>query len=175
MILNGRLYRGVTNLAGEVGHLRLADDGPEAFGKRGSWEAFCSGTGMARLAALRFPGRFDTPGFTAKRLTRLAEEDDKDALAVIAETARRLGQGLALLVDILNPEVIVIGSLAVRLGKRVLAPARNIIDAEALPGAAKAVRLVPAALGIRLGDVASLCAAISAFRKLDSMEGKSAP
>jgi len=68
-----------------------------------------------------------------------------------------------MLIDILNPEMIVIGSLVVRLGELVLRPARAVVEREALPEAVKACRLVPAELGERLGDVASLCAAIQAF------------
>jgi glucokinase len=162
LILNGQLYRGTCDLAGEVGHLRLADDGPVAYGKPGSWEAFCAGAGIARLAARRFPKRWAEGRVTARDIADLAGAGDPDALAVLAETGRWLGRGLAMLLDVLNPEVIVIGSLAVRLGELVLAPARDELRREALPGAVAACRILPAALGERLGDVASLCAAISA-------------
>ena len=50
LILDGRLYEGTSDLGGEVGHIRLAEDGPEGYGKRGSFEGFCSGGGIARLA-----------------------------------------------------------------------------------------------------------------------------
>jgi glucokinase len=163
LILDGRLYRGTTFLAGEAGHVRLADDGPEAYGKIGSWEAFCSGTGLARLAALRQPERWGMGSVSAKQLALFAEQGDKDALAVIEEAGRYLGKGLAILLDLLNPEKIVIGSLAVRLGEKVLDPAREVMKQEALPAAYSACRLVPAALGEKLGDVASLCAAITAM------------
>ncbi|MCD6290516.1 MAG: ROK family protein [Anaerolineae bacterium] len=162
LILNGQLYRGTSDLAGEVGHIRIAEKGPVAYGKAGSWEAFCSGAGIARLAALRFPERWGGQEVTVRDLAELAALDDADALAVFAEAGRYLGRGLAVLLDILNPEVIVIGSLAVRLGEWVLGPAREEMRREALPGAVEACRVVPAALGERIGDVASLCAAIAA-------------
>jgi glucokinase len=165
LILDGRLYRGTTSLAGEVGHIRLADTGPVAFGKAGSWEAFCSGTGIGRLAAHRFPKRWKDGEVTPPVLAKLAESGDADALAVFNEVGRVLGRGLAILLDVLNPEVIVIGSLAVRLGDLVLAPAGQVMEQEALPGAFKACRVVPAALGEKLGDIAALCAAIAANRK----------
>jgi glucokinase len=60
LILDGRLYEGITGNAGEVGHLRLAPDGPVGFGKAGSFEGFCSGGGIAQLARRRvaeFAGR----------------------------------------------------------------------------------------------------------------------
>ena len=50
IIADGKLYSGTNDLAGEVGHIRLADDGPEAYGKKGSFEGFCSGAGIARIA-----------------------------------------------------------------------------------------------------------------------------
>jgi len=163
LILNGQLYRGTSDLAGEVGHIRIAETGPVAYGKAGSWEAFCSGTGIARLAALRFPERWGCGEISVRDLAELARAGDADALTVFNEAGRYLGRGLAILLDILNPEVIVIGSLAVRLGELVLAPAREEMRREALPGAVASCRVVPAALGERIGDVAALCAAISAM------------
>ncbi len=53
LILDGRLYAGASDMAGEVGHIRLAEDGPLGYGKRGSFEGFCSGSGIARLAQSR--------------------------------------------------------------------------------------------------------------------------
>jgi glucokinase len=162
LILNGQLYRGTCDLAGEVGHVRIAESGPVAYGKAGSWEAFCGGAGIARLAAARFPARWSAEGVTTRRVAELALAGDADALTVVHEAGRYLGRGLAVLLDVLNPEVVVIGSLAVRLGELVLAPARAELGREALPAAVAACRIVPAALGERLGDVAALCAAIHA-------------
>jgi glucokinase len=163
LILNGDLYRGTCDLAGEVGHLRIAAEGPMAFGKAGSWEGLCGGNGIARLAVERFPTRWRAGELTARELVELARGGDADALAIWDEVGRHLGRGLAILIDVLNPEVIVIGSLAVRLGELVLGPAREEVKREALPGAVAACRVVPAALEERLGDVASLCAAIRAL------------
>lgn len=163
LILNGQLYRGTCDLAGEVGHVRLAEHGPTAFGKTGCWEAICGGAGIARLATQHFPHRWPAGSIDARTLGELAKAGDVDALTVLNEAGHWLGRGLAMLLDILNPEVIVIGSLAVRLGELVLAPARDEIRREALPGAAAVCRIVPAALGEKLGDVAALCAAIAAL------------
>ena len=160
MILSGRLYRGTCDLAGEVGHVRLADDGPLAFGKAGSWEGLCGGAGIARRAMERWPERWGEAGVTARDLAELAREGDEGACEFWRLIGRDLGRGLALLVDVLNPQMIVIGSLAVRLGDLVLAPAREEVAREAIPAARDACRIVPAALGERLGDVAALCAAI---------------
>jgi glucokinase len=162
LILNGDLYRGTCDLAGEVGHLRLAADGPPAYDKAGSWEGLCGGAGIAALARLRFPHRWRDAQPTARELAGLARAGDADAVALFAEVGRHLGRGLAILVDVLNPQVIVIGALAVRLGDLVLGPARDALAREALPAAVAACRVVPAELGERLGDVAALCAAIRA-------------
>lgn len=162
LILDGRVYRGSCDLAGEVGHIRLAEDGPVGFGKAGSWEGFCAGAGITKLAALRYPARWREEDVTVPELAQLARDGDPEALAVFDECGKRLGQGLALLLDILNPDVIVIGALAVRLGELVLAPARRVMKQEALPGAYAACRVLPAALGEQIGDIAALCAAIAA-------------
>jgi glucokinase len=162
LIIDGRLHRGACDLAGEVGHLRLAETGPVAFGKPGSWEGLCGGAGIARQAQAFFPTRWGD-GITARDLAELAQAGDADARTLWAEVGRNLGRGLAILIDVLNPEVIVIGSLAVRLGELVLGPARAAVRREALPRAVAACRIVPAALGERLGDVAALCAAIQAL------------
>jgi glucokinase len=70
---------------------------------------------------------------------------------------------MALLVDTLNPQMIVLGSLAVALGDRVLEPARRALAEEALPQAVAACEIVPAKLGKRIGDVAALMAALNFF------------
>jgi glucokinase len=163
LILNGQLWRGAADVAGEVGHVRIAETGPVGYGKAGTLEGVCGGAGIARLAVQQFPARWQENHVTARDLAELARAGDPDALAVIRAVGRCLGRGLAILLDVLNPEVIVIGSLAVRLGELVLGPAREEIEREALPAAVAACRLVPAQLGERLGDVAALCAAIQAL------------
>lgn len=163
LILNGRLYRGTCDTAGEVGHVRIAEDGPIAFDKPGSWEGLCGGAGIAKLAALRFPKRWKVGQVSAQDIAELAQSGDGDALTLLEEVSRHLGRGLAMLIDILNPQMIVIGALVVRLGELVLGPARRELEKEALSAALYACRVVPAALGERLGDIAALCAAIQAL------------
>jgi len=159
LILDGRLYRGATGSAGEVGHWRVADDGPLVYGKRGSWEGHSSGAGLAALARHRYPDHF-RGGVTAADVVNQAQAGDRYALDVVAVAATYLGRGIALLVDLLNPEVVVLGSLAVRAGDLFLPTVRQIVAAEALPANAAACRIIPAALGERLGDLAALCAAL---------------
>jgi glucokinase len=160
LIINGQVLHGATDTAGEVGHLRLAWEGPIGFGKAGSWEGFASGRGLVELAAQMFPRRWST-------LTPIREvvesmlNDDAQALEVAAEAGKWMGRGMALLVDTLNPQLIVLGSLAVALGDRVLEPARRTLAEEALPQAVAACEIAPARLGKRIGDVAALMAAFN--------------
>jgi glucokinase len=159
IIVDGCILHGASDTAGEIGHWRLSRDGPAGFGKHGSWEGFASGAGLVQMAARMFPERWhpDTP---IRSLVEAMLRDEPDALSVAAAAGRRMGQGLALLIDALNPEMIVLGSLAVALGDRVLGPAREVIAAEALPQAAACCAIVPAQLGARIGDVAALMAGL---------------
>jgi glucokinase len=159
IILNGQIVHGATDTAGEVGHWRMAYDGPTVFGKKGSWEAFSSGAGLVELARRRFPARW-SPATPIRELVEAMLAGNEDALTIAREAATWMGRGLALLVDALNPEAIVLGSLAVALGETVLAPMRKVVEEEALPQAATACRIVPAALGATIGDVSALMAAL---------------
>jgi glucokinase len=161
---------GASDTAGEVGHWRLSKDGPVGFGKRGSWEAFSSGAGLVLLANRLFPLRWplETP---IRTLVEMMLSGDADALTVTKEAGRRMGQGLALLIDALNPQVIVLGSLAVVLGERILGAARQVVAEETLPQAAAACEIVPSVLGSQIGDVASLMAALT-DRSVTQLMGK---
>jgi glucokinase len=170
LILDGRLYRGRQDLAGEVGHIRLADSGPVGYGKAGSFEGFCSGGGIAELArstlaAPHEPSRLDrvsTRDLTARDVAEAAIDGDPVARQIIQASGRMLGRGLALLIDCLNPELIIIGSLARRLGDLWLAPALEVVRAEALPLAWQSCQIVPAGLGESIGDLAALAVAMLA-------------
>jgi glucokinase len=163
-ILNDHIYRGSSDLAGEVGHMRIARTGPLAYGKRGAWEGYCAGPAFAYLAHRIFPSRWED-SVTTPEVVQLALAGDKQALAVVRCVATYFGRGLAILADILNPEVIVVGSMAVRLGEVLLEPTRQAMRRDALPGTFAACRLVPAELGERIGDIASLCAALEGLRE----------
>lgn len=164
LIVNGKIVHGACDTAGEVGHFRLMPDGPVGYGKAGSWEGFASGAGLASLACRMFPNRW-TPSTTIRSLVDSILSDDPDALAVAAEAGSWMGRGMALLVDAFNPQIMVVGSLGVVLGDKVLASARQTLAEEALPQAVAACEVVPAALGKRLGDVAALMAALIAQSK----------
>ncbi|HOE96202.1 MAG TPA: ROK family protein [Candidatus Sumerlaeota bacterium] len=163
LILNGRLYAGACDNAGEVGHFRLAEDGPVGVGKAGSFEGFCSGGGIAQRARdwarARAAGADDRP-VTAREVAAAADQGDPGAIAIFTETGRRLGQGLALIIDMLNPEMIVLGSIYVRCRHLLEQPMMEVLRREALGPSLAACRIVPAALGENLG----ICSAIAVAR-----------
>jgi len=137
-----------------VGHLRLSDGGPLGYGKEGSFEGYCSGGGLNRLAVMRMG-----EDLSARQLAERAEAGDAAAAAVLAESAERLGQGLAVLVDVLNPARIIIGSVFARAEKWLRPGMERALAREALPAAVARCRVVPSALGDALGDVAALAVA----------------
>jgi glucokinase len=172
LILDGRLYSGANDLAGEVGHIRLAPDGPLGYGKTGSFEGFCSGGGIAHLGRMHAerqlaagnppaycPTPADLPGVTAETIGAAAGQGDPTALEVYRVSGEALGRGLAVLVDVLNPQRIVIGSIYGRQRSLLEAPALETLRAEALPLALAVCEIVPAGLGERVGDLASLAIA----------------
>ena len=151
LILDGRLYSGACDLAGEVGHIRLAENGPEGYGKHGSFEGFCSGGGIVRLAR-----EHGLEAADARQIFVAASAGNPVAVRVIEITARYLGRGLAVLLDTLNPEMIVIGSIFARQRDQLWPIAERTLRAEALPDSVSACRVVPAALGEQIGDYAAL-------------------
>ena len=174
LILNGRLYSGVCGNAGEIGHLRMERTGPVGYGKAGSFEGFASGGGIAQLARIAALEQLqqgkstaychsiaELDGITAKSTAQAAEAGDPTALAVYRACGEKLGAGLAVLIDLLNPERIVIGSIFQR-SEALLRPAmEEVLRREALPSSLAAVQIVPAALGNEIGDIAALSIAVA--------------
>lgn len=151
LILDGRLYAGTNDMAGEAGHMRLAPDGPEGYGKRGSFEGFCSGGGIRQLAQMEL-GK----DLSCKQLCELADAGDADARRVLEKSADYLGRALAVLIDILNPERIVIGSIYARAERHFNDGALSAIRREALSLSSGVCEIVPAGLGDSIGDIAAL-------------------
>lgn len=165
LILNGSLFRGACDLAGEVGHVRLADDGPACYGKAGSFEGLCSGAGIARLATA-IPSFGDET--TAADVFNAARQGELAAVGLVDSVARNLGLGLSMLVDLLNPEMIVLGSIFVRQ-EALLRPAmEEVLRREALPLSKAACRIVPAQLTEQVGDYAALAVAALATESIPS-------
>lgn len=172
LILGGKLYAGTNGMAGEIGHIRMSEHGPVGYGKEGSFEGFCSGGGIAQTAktiALEALQRGEKPSFcetvdelgsvTAKSVAEAAEMGDGLAIKIYERCGEYLGRGLAVLIDILNPEVIVIGSIFERSGELLKKTMQKSIEREALPFSAAVCKIVPAALGDNIGDYAALAVA----------------
>ena len=175
LILNGKLYAGTNDNAGEVGHIRLSDYGPVGYGKSGSFEGFCSGGGIRQLAISKAKECLqmgkevtwcpdgDVEQINARIVAEAAKEGDKLALEVYRESAHQLGRGLAFLVDILNPEKIVIGSIYTRCEDLMAPYVTEVLQREALPLANEVCEVVPAALGESIGDYAALSVAAASI------------
>ena len=177
LILNGRLYEGTNGNAGEAGHIPLAERGPVGYGKAGSFESFCSGGGLQRMAWARAEEAFaqnkipsfcespdKTDRITAKILAEKAQEGHRDALEIFRLCGTMLGRGLSILIDLLNPEAIVLGSIYTRVPDLLIPSMEEELNDQCLPQSRAACRILPAALGEALGDVASLTVAINGER-----------
>lgn len=173
LILNGQLYAGTNDLGGEVGHIRLAPDGPVGFGKAGSFEGFCSGGGIAQLATQIVSAKLrnnqkvafctslaDAENLDAKTVFLSAQTGDPVALEIVKISAHYLGQGLSILIDVLNPECIVIGSIYSRNEALFQPLIEEVLKQEAIPSAREVCKIKPAKLGDSIGDYAALCVAI---------------
>lgn len=173
LILNGKLYAGTNGMAGEVGHVRLADDGPIGFHKAGSFEGFCSGGGLAQLGRAFARERWqkgETVSFcedvskldtiTAKSIAEAADAGHSDAKEVYELCGTMLGKGLSMLIDVLNPERIVIGSVYQRSRHLLQAAMERELARECLPQALSVCRVLPAKLKENIGDYAALAVGV---------------
>lgn len=152
LILNGKLYTGGCNMAGEIGHIRLTETGPVGYGKAGSLEGYCSGGGILQY------------GYgTAEEIGRKAADGDEKAIGIYQEVGRNLGRGAAILADLLNPDAIIIGSIFVRQRKLIEPELLRVLGEEALPQNAAHVKILPAALGEQLGDIAAVSVGIEGY------------
>ncbi|MBQ7043159.1 MAG: ROK family protein [Clostridia bacterium] len=154
LILDGRLYVGASDMAGEVGHIRLTEDGPEGYGKSGSAEGYCSGGGIRNI------GRLFGVNKSAKDIALDAKNGDETALEIYRTSGKYLGRTLAILADIINPERVVIGSVFAR-SEELLRPAmQEELEKEALFHTVKCLDVRPALLGDEIGDYAALMTAV---------------
>ena len=161
LVVRGQVYRGARGRNCEIGHVRYQATGPVAFGKAGSLEAFCSGTGVRHLAAWLFPQRWSNSAPRPSELARLATRGNRAARAVIALNARAVGDACAGLADTLGPDVIVLGSLAQHLGAGWVRQVRAQFGREVLPATRRICRIQPAQLGKRLQDCSALVVAVT--------------
>ena len=178
LIINGQLYNGTDGCAAEIGHMIILVDGPACkCGQRGCFEAMASGTAIARMAQQHLAaggksrlaeltgGKIE--GVTAELVAEAGRRNDGLALSVIDEAARYLGIGLANLVNIINPQMIIIGGGVSKMGAMLFRPARKSMKEHAFKLPARTVRVVRPRLGM---DAGLMGAAIYARESLGAKE-----
>ena len=169
IVLDGQVYHGANDSAGEVGHQILLPDGPLCgCGKRGCLEALCSGPAIARRAQAAVRNEkaaatalLDLAGgrvedLRSEHVLAAARHGDALALQLVEETAYYMGWGIANLVNILNPDIVLLGTIAVAAGDLLLNPIRKTVSEFAMTRPAEAVKIAPAQLGEALGDLAAV-------------------
>ncbi len=172
LILNGRLYHGASGMAGEIGHITIMPYGPLCgCGNRGCLEALASGTAIARQAGERVArgaptliadlAGGDPERVTAKLVAEAASQGDMEAQEILAEAMHYLGIGMANLVNLFNPQLIVIGGGLTNIGEMLFGPVQRAIDRRALPTLAQAVRVVRAELGDNAGVLGAAAVALA--------------
>jgi glucokinase len=165
LLLGGEVYRGWLGGGAEMGHMVVEMDGPPCQSNcpnYGCLETVCSGTALVRLASVEVARRPDTAlghaleegeELTGPLITQLAQDGDPVARDVIAQIGRRLGIGLVSLVNIFNPQAVVIGGGVSAAGELLLEPARAMVRERALLPGRDAVRIEVAKLGAESGLV----------------------
>ena len=156
-------------MAGECGHIRLSPFGPVGYGKVGSFEGFCSGGGIAQLGQMMARESLQRgepvsycsdmkqlDAITAKSIAERANEGFSDAKAVFEVCGEKLGYGLSILIDILNPERIVLGSIFQRSEHLLRESMDRVIHRECLEASSSVCQVVPALLEENIGDYAAL-------------------
>lgn len=178
IVVHGRLVRGAVGAAAEIGHMVIDMDGPPCHGNcpnHGCLEALVSGTAIGRygtLAAAADPRGALATALASGRpmsgalVTELAHDGDPAARDCLRTAGLALGVGLSNVVNIFNPEVVVIGGGVIAAGDLLLDPAREEMRARALSPSRDIVRIVPARFGAESG---MLGAAILAFDDVDGM------
>jgi glucokinase len=172
LILDGILYHGASGMAGEIGHTTIIPYGPLCgCGNRGCLEALASGTSIARLARERVARGVptlmadlaggDLERITAKLVAEAASQGDVEAREILAEAMNYLGIGMANLVNLFNPQIIVIGGGLTNMGELLFGPVRRAIDRHAFPTPAQAVQVVRAELGDKVGVLGAAAVALA--------------
>jgi glucokinase len=165
LILRGEPYRGAIGAAAELGHIVIDFNGPECQGNcpnHGCVEAFASGTALAREAR-RLAAEYPESGLAlAQRagrelagplVTELAHDGDQAAAEAISLIGSRLGIAIASLVNIFNPQVVVIGGGVMAAGELLMAPVRAVVAERTLPAVRDGLRIVAARFGVEAGMI----------------------
>ena len=167
IVANGEIYHGANDSAGEVGHQILLPDGPLCgCGQYGCLEALCSGPAIARRAQEAIAAQPHTgilaladgqiDSVRSEHVLQAARDGDALAIALVEETAYYMGWGIANLVNILNPEIVLLGTIAVAAGDLLLDPIRRTVTEIAMQRPLEIVKIMPAELGDAIGDLAAI-------------------
>ena len=163
ILIDGRPLRGLGCMPPEIGHLRYADDGPTAFGKRGSLEAFAAASALGPLAGWMFPHRWQEVLPSSEQIVQLANAGDVDAREIMRINAKAVAHGCTVLAEVFGVEKIVLGSSARYFGPEWVCQVRDIFLGELLDIWHPFCRIVPTALGAALQDKSALAAAVLAM------------
>jgi glucokinase-like ROK family protein len=169
LLLNGRIYRGATGTAGEIGHVTIEENGPLCTcGNYGCLEAMSGGLAIARKAreAIEQGRRTELSSIAPEKIlavdvAQAARRGDLVAQKIITDSGRYLGIAIASLVNIFNPGLVVIGGGVSQLGDLLLEPIRKTVLERSLHSAARAVRITSAVLGKRASSIGAVVQAIN--------------
>jgi glucokinase len=160
IFINGQLYRGVSGAAGEAGHMTIKADGNLcSCGNIGCWESLASGSALAREAVRQIEQgaktaiQGDLTQITAETVSQAAQQGDRLAQELISHLGYYVGVGIVNLVNIFNPELILIGGGVTEIGELLFQPAVNLVKERAFSLSAKAVRIEKAQLGSDSGTL----------------------
>jgi glucokinase-like ROK family protein len=170
LLLDGRIYRGATGCAGEIGHITILNDGPQcSCGNYGCLEALSGGHAIARRAQEAISAGKRTIICAQKPETAISARDviaaarlgDLVAQQIVAEAGAYLGTAVASLVNLFNPNVIVVGGGVSFMGDLLLEPIRKGVRERSLPSAGQAVRISAALLGRRSSAMGAVVQALN--------------
>ena len=182
IISNGRLYTGCRGTAGEIGHMTIDINGPRCnCGNIGCWEALASGTALAREAVKQITQgantsivelvNGDVSKIDAKVVFEAAKQGDELAKELISQLAYYFGVGLANLVNIFNPELILIGGGVAKMGDLLLQPAIKVVKKRAFATSAATVKIKPALLGDDSGVLGAVAFVLDNLAKESLVRG----
>lgn len=170
LLLNGRIYRGATGSAGEIGHLTMIENGPLCnCGNYGCLEALAGGQAIARQAQeavsrgerTALAGISQSAKINAQDVASAAQRGDLVAQRIVSEAGSHLGIALAGLVNLFNPGMVVVGGGIAQIGDLFLQPVRDAVMRRSLPAAARTVKITTAILGHRSSSIGAAVEALS--------------
>jgi glucokinase-like ROK family protein len=170
LLIDGKIYRGISGSAGEIGHLTLDENGPLcACGNYGCLEAFSGGRAIAQQAmdAIKSGRRTGLASFqsngtiTAQQVATAARKGDLVAQQILSQAGAHIGIAIAGLVNIFNPGMVIIGGGVSQNGDIILEPIRQVVNRRSLPAATRVVRITTAMLGRRSSSIGAVIQALT--------------